>query len=90
MKSSCYLNVDPSPPVSASRPPDVIHVIDVPRPSPFFAALLLPCIIWNENRRTKLGRPENETNYCGCRRLLHAFEHSPTTIITVDVLPLIP
>ena len=36
-------------------PPYVIHVIGVPRPSPFFAALLLPCVILNANRRTNTG-----------------------------------
>jgi len=46
--------MDPSPPTSPSRPPDVIHVIGFPRPSPFFA-LPLPCIILHENRRTKNG-----------------------------------
>ena len=39
--------------MSTSRLPDVIHMIGVPRPSPFFAPL--PCIILNENRRTKNG-----------------------------------
>ena len=32
-----YSSADPSPPTSTLRPPDVIHVIGVPRPSPFFA-----------------------------------------------------
>ena len=53
MKLVCYLNVDPSPPTSTSRPPDIIHVIGVPRPSPFFHVLPLLCIILNANRRTK-------------------------------------
>jgi len=48
-----------TPHTSTSRPPDVIHVIGVPRPSPFFTPL--SCIILNENRRTKKwGRPGNE------------------------------
>ena len=29
---------------------DVIHVIGVPRPSPFFATLPLPCIVLNANK----------------------------------------
>ena len=33
---------------STSHLPDIIHVINVPRP---FAALLLPCILGNANRR---------------------------------------
>ena len=31
------------------------HVINQPRPSLFFTALLLPCIILNTNQRTKNG-----------------------------------
>ena len=42
-----------APHTSTSCPPDVIHVIGVPRPSPFFAPL--PCTILNKNRRTKNG-----------------------------------
>ena len=45
----CYLNVGPSSPTSTLRPPDIIHVIGVPRPSPFLTALPLPCIILNAN-----------------------------------------
>ena len=41
--------------VTKQMAPDVIHVIGVPRPFPFFAALPLPCIILNANRRTKTG-----------------------------------
>ena len=60
----------PPPPL---RPPDVIHVISVPRPSLFFTTLLLPCIILilNANQRktttttttTKQGRPGNTYHY---------------------------
>ena len=31
--------------LSTSHPPDVIYVMNAPRPSPFFVDLLLPCII---------------------------------------------
>ena len=31
------------------------HMLSVPRPSPFFDALLLPCIMLNANRRPKMG-----------------------------------
>ena len=62
MKSSTLFHefeCGPLPPyvhlTSTSRPPDVIHVVSVPRPSPFFAALPPPCIILNANRRTKNG-----------------------------------
>ena len=53
MKSVRYLNVEPSSPMSTSHPPDISHMMSIPRPSLFFAALPLPCIILNANRRTK-------------------------------------
>ena len=43
------------PPTATSHPPDIIHVISVPRPSAFFTALPLPHIILNANQRTKMG-----------------------------------
>ena len=54
-----------APPTSTSRPPNVVHVIGVPRPSPFFCALPLSCIILNASQGTKkTGRPGNEaSNY---------------------------
>ena len=39
-----YIWISAPPPTSTSRPPDVIHVMNAPRPSPSFAGLLLPCI----------------------------------------------
>ena len=71
MKSSTlYLNVDPSPPTSTSRPPDVFHVISNPRLSPYFAALSLPCIIPNQRTTNKkIGEAWNE-----------AIQHSNTKI----------
>ena len=51
MKSSAL--VDHSPPTSTSRPLDVIYMISVPRPFPFFGALLLLCMILNTNQRTE-------------------------------------
>ena len=42
-------------PPQSSRSPDVIHVMNEPGPSPFFAILLLPCMILNANQRTKTG-----------------------------------
>ena len=56
MKYSMLFERGPLPPMSTSHLPDVIHVIGVSRPSPFFAALPLLCIILNANRRTKWGR----------------------------------
>ena len=50
-----YLIVGLSPFTSTSFPQDVIYVISVPRPSPFFAVLPLLCIILNANQGTKNG-----------------------------------
>ena len=56
MKSSTLFECGPlPPPMSTSCPPDVIHMIGVPRPSLFFTALPLLCIILNANSRTKTG-----------------------------------
>ena len=55
MKSSMLFELDPSPPTSTSHLPNVIHMISVPRLSPFFAALPLPCIILNANKGQKNG-----------------------------------
>ena len=41
MKSSTLFECGPLPPTPTSRPPDVIHVTGVPRPSPFFALFRL-------------------------------------------------
>ena len=65
MKSSTLFVVGaPPPPTSTSRPPDVIHVTSVPRPSPFFSRLPPPRISKPKNK--KRGRPGNEA------RRLHA------------------
>ena len=53
MKSVCYLNADPSPFASTWRPPDVIHVISVPRPFPLSPLLHFCVIMLNTNWRTK-------------------------------------
>ena len=62
IKSSALFECGPLPPTSISHPPDVIHMISIrdrcPRPSPFFfffAALPLPCIVLNANRRKNGG-----------------------------------
>ena len=55
MKSSMLFKHGPLPPKSNLHPPDIIHVISVPSPSPFFTVLPLPCIILNANQRTKVG-----------------------------------
>ena len=48
---------------STSCPPDITHVMNETRPSPFFCALPLLCIILNANRRTQNG---NEATYMHC------------------------
>jgi len=57
-----YLNMHLSPPLTSTLcPPDVIHVIGVPRASLYFTALPFLYIILNANWRTKnWGRPGNE------------------------------
>ena len=55
MKSSTLFERGPLPPTSTSCPPNVIHVIGIPRPSLFFATLQLPCFILNTKQGTKMG-----------------------------------
>jgi len=52
MQSSTLFECGPLPPTSTSHPPDIIHVISVPRPSPFFTLFRFRVL---ENRRTKNG-----------------------------------
>ena len=56
-----YLNVDPPP----LHPPYIIHVISVPRPSPFFRHSST-CVYYTEHKprtnKKKRGRPGNEAN----------------------------
>ena len=58
----CDLKVDPSPRTSTLCPPDVIHGIGVPKPSPFFA--LFHTLYWaqteKKKKKKKRGRPGNE------------------------------
>ena len=57
MKSSRLFECGPLPSVhlvSTRRPPDVIHVISVPKPSPFFTAVLLP-YCEHESKKKKMG-----------------------------------
>ena len=41
--------------MSTSRPPDVIHVIGVPRPSPFFALFCFCVLYWTKSEEQKTG-----------------------------------
>ena len=50
------------PPTSTSRPPDVIHLIGVPRPSPFFALFRSVYYTERKPKNNKRGRPGNEAN----------------------------
>ena len=45
-----------APPTSTSCPPDLIRVLNSPRPSLFYAALPLPCVIVNANQRDKTNK----------------------------------
>ena len=49
-----YLSVDPLP-MSTLRPPDVIHVIGVPRPSPFFMLFRFRVLYWMQTEEQKMG-----------------------------------
>ena len=67
MKSSTLFVVGHRPPpMSTSRPPDIIHVTSVPRPSPFFALFRLRVLCKLKNK--KQGRPGNEAiaRVCVC------------------------
>ena len=55
---TCWNDYGPRPTMSTSHQPDNTDVMNNTRPSPFFAALLHPCIIVNRNR--KRGRPGNK------------------------------
>ena len=66
IKSSTLFECAPLRPMSAWRPPDIIHMISVPKTFPFF---FLPfyCFhfILNTNRRTKMGEAwEQGTSGC--------------------------
>ena len=50
-----YLSADPSPPMSTSRPPDVIHVIGVPRRSLFFPLFRFRVLYWTQTEEQKNG-----------------------------------
>ena len=45
----------PSPPTSTSRPPDVTHVINETRPSPFFALFRFRVLYWTQTEEQKNG-----------------------------------
>ena len=46
----CFGSWTPPPPTSTLGPHDAIHVMDAPRPSPFFAGLQLLCTIVDANQ----------------------------------------
>ena len=63
MKSSTLFHIvecGPYPPMSTLRPPDIIHVIGVPRPSPFFALFGFHVLYLMQTEEKKWGRPGNE------------------------------
>ena len=50
-----YLVIGHGPPTFTSRPPDIIHVIGVPRPSPFFALFRFRVLYWMRTKEQKTG-----------------------------------
>ena len=50
-----YLQLSPSPTSTSHPPDDIIHVMNAPRPSPFFAALSLPYIKCKQKSKKKMG-----------------------------------
>ena len=42
--------------MSSLRPSDIIHVMNVPWPSPFFIAILLPWVISGTQTESKMGK----------------------------------
>ena len=57
----------PHAPTSTSCPPDLTRVLNSPRPSLFYAALPLPCVIVNANQRDKTNKKteQNKTKKTG-------------------------
>ena len=76
-----YTSWSPPPYVifaSTSRPPDVTHVINETRPSPFFALFRFRVLYWTQTKELKRGRPGNEATpnprmwaLCSCFVLLY-------------------
>lgn len=60
--------------MSTSCPPDVFHVIGVPTPSPFFVALPLPCITYNERKLKKASVTYNKYH---CKKVLRCYAIKP-------------
>ena len=61
MKSSTLFEHGPlPPPTSTSRPPDLIHVIVFPRPSPFSRSSASVYYTERKPKNKKRGRPGNE------------------------------
>ena len=55
-----YLNVDPSPAMSILRPPDIVDVLSVPRPSAFCHSSASVYYTECKLKNKKWGRPGNE------------------------------
>ena len=49
---------------SNSRPPDVTHVMNETRPSPFFALFRFHVLYWMQTKEIKWGRSGNEARAC--------------------------
>ena len=63
MKCSTFYECGPlpSPPTSTSCPPDIIHMVSVPRFPPFFTTPCFRVLYWMHTNEQKQGRLGNET-----------------------------
>ena len=82
MMSSTLFECGPFPPTSTSRPPDVIYMIGVPRPSPFFALSHFRVLYWVQTKEQKWGRPGNDTKLNPALLQLHPLSKNSPYITT--------
>ena len=61
MKCSAFYECRPLHPTCTSCPPDVIHVVSVPRFPPSFTTPCFHVLYWMHTKEQKQGRPGNET-----------------------------
>ena len=92
MKSSTLFECAPLPPMSAWRPPDIIHIISVPKTFPFFLPFYCFHFILNANRRTKMGEAwEQGTSGCywGLSKVLPQMTKHSFLRISALLLPIL-
>ena len=61
IKCSAFYECRPLPPTCTSCPPDVIHMVSVPRFPPSFTTPCFHVLYWMHTKEQKQGRPGNET-----------------------------